>query len=50
MRYLESSVGRFDFRWAAKQARDAVIPCRSVLNLAHMRGGVGFDLQVLEFW
>jgi hypothetical protein len=47
MRYLGSSVGRFDFRWAAKQAKDAVIPCCSGPIFARKRGDAGFALRFL---
>jgi hypothetical protein len=41
MRYLVGSVDQFDLCWAAKQARDAVIPRCFVPSFAPARGAVG---------
>jgi hypothetical protein len=47
MRYLGNSVDRFDYRWAAKQARDVVIDSCSVPRFAPVRGAVGFGSHML---
>jgi hypothetical protein len=46
MRYLRIPVAQFDFRWAAKQARDAVISRCIVHSFAPARGGVGAGARI----